>query len=334
MRLDALDGTQRTLLEHVRLSYPDLEAMAVTAGVHVRTLRDWHRERYRMAYAALQRLYEQSDQTLPPGLRLVPMYGHLARIGSRGARARNKRYGNPGTAEGRRRGGLISQARAQLSGARYNVGWLVRKPLRIPQSSPQLAELIGILLGDGQIAPYQVSVHGNAHHERPYLVFVQGLFQELFGLGSTLVRRPENALTLVVSSRALVEYLTGQGLCVGNKIAHGAFIPSWVFDERASQIACLRGLMDTDGCFYSYRHVSYGIRYVHAALCFTSHARPLLEGAHRLFTSLGFRARRSSQWHVSVYRTAEIHRYMQVVGSHNPHFAGRYASYATANAVI
>lgn len=313
---------QRALIARLTDAGATIEGLASACACHPRTVRDWRRGKYRIPREAMEQMYQVVGLPAPSAITWLPDFWHVKRAGSLGGHARMARHGPLGTPESRRQGWLSAVKSGRFS---------TEKLIRIPSRSTALSELIGILLGDGQITSHQVCVHGNALHEWPYLTFVQGLFRDLFGLESTLrQRRGQNALTLLVSSRPLVEYLRDQGIPVGNKISHGARIPARFISDRAFQAACLRGLMDTDGSFYSYRHVCYSTRYLHAGLCFTSHARGLLEGVHDLFLSLGFRPRSDRKWHVTLNRGAEIARYMDEVGSHNPHVLERFVAYQTA----
>ena len=61
-------------------------------------------------------------------------------------------YGNPGTPEGRSTGGkrTIQLFRSNPELAR-SLGFAVRKEIRCPARSSELAEFVGILLGDGGV---------------------------------------------------------------------------------------------------------------------------------------------------------------------------------------
>jgi hypothetical protein len=61
--------------------------------------------------------------------------------GRRGAFVRNEKYGNPGTLENRRKGGLVSQQRRGLHPELYPHCNLRRVILK-PENSPNLAEFI------------------------------------------------------------------------------------------------------------------------------------------------------------------------------------------------
>ena len=67
-----------------------------------------------------------------------------------GALRRNEMYGNPGTQEGRSKGGkkaaLFWKNNQELA---KSIGFVVRKEISHPNRSVDLAEFIGILLGDG-----------------------------------------------------------------------------------------------------------------------------------------------------------------------------------------
>lgn len=235
------------------------------------------------------------------------------KAGRLGAIRRNERYGNPGTAQGRRTGGLSSRGRL--------------KKITIPLKTPELAEFIGIVLGDGSLTDYQVKIYFNARTDREYAAFVGDLAKKLFDLCSTVSLRPKNTLELVVSSTMLVDYLKKLGLQKGNKIAHTVGVPSWILEERDLVRACLRGLIDTDGGVYFHTHTTKGIRYRNMALCFTSRSRPLLDAVHSMFQEMMISAKNDLRERILVYNKRDIDLYMSSVGSHNAHVLERYRSY-------
>ena len=329
LRLDGLDGTQRALMEVV-LRRSHVQELANICGVHPRSVRDWRREKHRMPYDALKRIYGEAGISLPTSLRLIPDRWHLRDAARVGGQRRAQLYGPPpATLEGRRKGGRIScerfRANPELAAAR---GFILRKTIRRPKYSARLAEFIGIMLGDGCLSSrFQVGIAFNAKTDRAYGAYLQRLVRALFGISATIQPRSDsNGWTVVASSRALVEYLQTLGLVAGNKVAHQVDVPEWIWAQPPYQRACLRGLMDTDGSIYRYTHRVNGATYDHAALCFTNRSQPLLRSVQRVLTNHGFHPR-MRRYGVYLNRQTEIQRYFQIVGSRNLKHLERFQAY-------
>lgn len=328
-------GRQRRFLEAAcsRLS-DEWEDLAILCGVHPRTLRDWRREKYTMSALALEAIRRRLK--VPPGrVKMVSPYRHIQRAGHLGARARYQLYGNPGTAEGRRKGGRIAQQRfhSDPDHAR-RVGFILRKSIREPERSSKLAEFVGIVLGDGSLSDYQLSIYFNARSERDLGIYVQGRIRELFGISSSLRENARNALVLVASGKNLVEFLHKLGLRSGDKIANGVRVPDWIFRRSDLMKGCLRGLVDTDGTVSKHNHLVRGHKYKHIELGFASHSPALLQAAHRLFIDLGFQSKiYPERGRVLLFKWAEIRRYMDVIGTHNPHHLKQFKVYSFSRVV-
>jgi len=156
----------------------------------------------------------------PPLIKILPDYWHIKEAARKGALVRNKLYGNPGTPEGRSKGGktTIQRLRSDPEFAK-KIGFLIRKKINYPQKSTKLAELVGILIGDGGIRNYQVIVALNKETDKEYTFYVAELFKNLFHLNSTIrEEKGEKTYEIVVSSKNLVEYLTKLSPKKGNKI--------------------------------------------------------------------------------------------------------------------
>lgn len=290
-------------------------------GVSARTLRDWQKERYLVNYNALLKLSEFSNVSLPEILEKRSEYWSVHKAGRKGAYARMEIYGNPGTAEGRRKGGLISQQRRRENPEKYRaIGCLLRKVVNYPPHSQKLAEAFGILLGDGGINSSQVSISLNAVDDSEYATFVKNLFESLFKIEVTSrkYKNRRNTLILVISGVNLVEFLVKQGLKVGNKVRHQIAIPGWIMKNQLYRRACARGLMDTDGCVFDEKHHYKGKVYSYKALTFTNYSYPLMKQYIRILQNLKIKTIINSRKRISIRRNEQIERYVRFIGSNNP----------------
>lgn len=335
-RVIFLDEKQRDFVETVcSKTNLDSESLAKICGVHGRTFRDWRRGKHRLSLSAAMKLSEFSGVPLPVEAKIVDEYEHTRRAAQLGAPRRSELYGNPGTAEGRRKGGLNSCKRQQELGSQgIPSKFIVRKKVNLPQESEELAEAIGIILGDGSITQFQVTVSVSALVDCEYADFIKQLFERLFQI--EVVRQPirTNTIALTMSSRSLVDFFIEKGLVKGDKVRQQVDIPPWVKAEPKFLKACIRGLFDTDGSVYFHRHRCQGRDYLNVGTLFTSFSPPLCNSFYQFLTSEGYSAKLTRGTRVYLYRASEVARYLQEVGTHNPKHIERFNRYLNRRSVI
>ena len=270
MRVVFPSGRQRVFLEAVQQATQlDPEELAEQLQVCPRTVRDWRRARWNMSESALEQLCRISGLARPNDVSILPEHWSVHKAARRGGLRRAALHGPLGTLESRRRGGLVTAAliREHPNWARQR-GITVRKTIRVPAHSEELAEFIGIFLGDGGFRnAWQVAISFNIHGDRPYARFIRTLVQQLFGLQPTWCVRPSlGAGDLLISSTSLVEFLEGMGWRSQRKSSSSISIPAWVESTMAYRVACLRGMMDTDGSVYPHRYRVNGKWYTYPKL--------------------------------------------------------------------
>lgn len=164
-------GDQRSFLEEVKVKTGlSWDQLAGQLGLCGRILRDWHREKYLMTSEAVEKLSEISgvDTNI---VDILPVHWSTSQAGRIGAKKRNILYGNPGTREGRRAGGLRSQFLRREYPEKYPTV-LRRKEIAKPKYSSQLAEFVGIMLGDGHLGHWQAVIAFNTSTDAAYMRFV------------------------------------------------------------------------------------------------------------------------------------------------------------------
>lgn len=231
-----------------------------------------------------------------------------------GGLARNARYGSPGTPEGRRLGGLRSQDFHRKHKTRFRTLEKIRKP----RHSDRLAELMGILAGDGHLGVYQVSVTTSSETDLEHARYIQTLMSDLFKRPVSLIKRRKCAAVIVLlSSKAACDFLEEQGMSRGNKTSNQLGPPLWVLMKSSYRKAYLRGLMDTDGTVYLDKHRNKGVEYASLCLAFTNASRPLTDFVQATWQEMGYHP---TTWgrHVRLRRGKEVRGYIKEVGFSNP----------------
>lgn len=227
-----------------------------------------------------------------------------------------EKYFKLGTIKSRIKGGKISQQRRREDPEKYRqLGCFVRKEFPMPSYSTELAEAIGIILGDGAISNHQIRISLDLHRDREYAEFVTDLMGKVFGEHpSYREREADNTIALRISGIGLVEMLEKIGMQRGDKIEHQASFPQWIRENLLYSTACVRGLFDTDGGLYFHKKEKRS----YLGWCFASFSEPLLFDVLNTLQKLGFNVKKAGAHKLYMYSLKNISRYFEVVGSHNP----------------
>ena len=318
-RLKFNSGQQKKFIEKIRKkSHLSIKELAKLAGVHERSFRDWNREKLTMTLKAARLFCVKFDHVLPEKQEvLVGRWKKRKEEASRiGGIARFKKHGSPGTEEGRRKGGMKSIANLRKNGIIPRV-----KIYKIPSINKDLAEYVGIMLGDGGITPSQCTITLNSIADKDYARFVCDLACKLFGEKPKIFKKKDcNAITLYYNGSALVKYLCSLGLKTGNKVKQQVGVPDWVKNVGSYRIACLRGLMDTDGGVFIHRYKVNGKNYKYKKISFSNRSIPLLMFVRDTLLELGFTPKvidKVENKKVWLYNENEVNRYLNTVRSHN-----------------
>jgi hypothetical protein len=299
-----------------------VKTMAEVCNCAERTIRDWKREKFLMDYEALLALcrYTRSPK---PKVKKVPRYRHLSEAGRKGGEVVYAKYGRVPTDSARRLSAWRKWWKAEGQYKQNTI--LVRKVVKRPRRSVFLAEFVGVMLGDGGISGRQLTVTLHAIDDREYGKYISSLITKLFDVPASVRRkRASVANDYVVSRTDLVDFCVEElGLVRGHKIEKGADVPDWIRRDRRFVIACLRGLIDTDGSLFIHEYRSKNRRYRYKKLNFCSRSPLLLRSVYDMMISLGLHPHvRGSM--VCLDSQADVVLYMKLVGSKNVKHLKRY----------
>lgn len=297
--------------------------LADELGVAARTLWDWRNGVYSFPWKVAKGIEKKYGVALPKGAVVRAENDIKSRAGRRGAIVRNRKYGNPGTLEGRRKGGR----RSLITHRNRGVGFRLRKSFPTLTESAKLAEFLGIMLGDGGVTKTQIRISLNSRDDKSYSQYVCQLMHELFSESPSVFSRRRNTLEIVLSGEELVEKLNKKGLVIGNKIEQGADIPNWVFKKRAWQVGVLRGLFDTDGSIYLDKHTIKGQRYSSACVALTSYSRNLLDDICESLFLLGFSPTTSTKNSVLVRKQNDVVKFFGEIDPANEKHQKRFRKF-------
>ncbi len=195
-----------------------------------------------------------------------------------------------------------------------------RKSVKIPKYSESLAEFFGLMMGDGGINnPWQSNITLNALKDKNYSDYITKLCLILFDIAPVIRKRKKSqALVVCLSSTTIVDFLVANGLPRGNKLKNGLKIPEWILNRKSYRIACVRGLIDTDGGLFIHRHSVSGKEYNNLGLCFCSHSLYLISQVALIFKEYGIEPHIEG-WgqKIYLYKSDDITKYLKIFGTSN-----------------
>lgn len=193
------------------------------------------------------------------------------------------------------------------------IGELNLKKIKEPELNEKLAEFIGAYLGDGTINEYQIRIAGDYRYDLDYHKYLSKLVFELFGIIASIKKdKGRNTMITVISSKNLCSFFHKNfNIRYGDKIRNRTIIPPQIMESKKFSIACLRGLIDTDGSIS--RRGRGGSQF---CIQFSSHNPFLLDQVYNLgkeleiFTFHDKTGAGTNKW-------SNIEKYFNIVGSSN-----------------
>lgn len=325
MRYKFKTGDQKKFLNSVKekLGF-SWENIASDFGLSGRTLRDWRNEKLLGQGNVLIKLSKKAGIFLPPVIEEKEEWWSARAWSARASVIRMKMYGPPGTPAGRSKGGKMSQLYRKLYPERYictNV--VLRNTFNFPENSVALAEFIGIMLGDGGVGKYQAVITLGAKADKGYVNYVVSLMNSLFGVKPSLFKR-ENVVAIHISGIELIEFLLTKGLCIGSKLRANIGLPDWIIENLDYSKACIRGLVDTDGCFFKHKYQVREKQYEYKKIAFVSYIPQLMADVRKQLLLLGFNPKIQGEKRLFLYNQSEAMRYLEEIGTSNPKNSERW----------
>ena len=179
------------------------------------------------------------------------------------------------------------------------------QPIKKINKSKDLAELIGIMLGDGNMWRTHIKIAFDKRN-KTYMDYVEKLFNKVFGIHlRRLIIKETNQAYLYCYNKLASQKLLDFGLKRGDKIKNNVGIPDWVNKNISYAKACLRGLIDTDGCIYKSK------RDKQIYIKFTNFNKQLLKDFKNLTVLLGYNFARANKNNWCLYRKLEVVRFIK-----------------------
>ena len=324
MRIKLSSENLSLLFEDLGTRGYDISKIASIINRHERTLRDWRRGKYLLdskSYSTLTDILGVDEAYYCPTY--IDEIEQRRAAGKIGGQAVWQMYGSIGSLDSKTKGGKKS-----YNIRKDKVDIFSRKKIIKPRQSNNLAEFIGICMGDGSLTDYQLVISFNRFDDAEYVSIVRKMIFELFGYTPSIQERKDSKCTnLVVSSVELVEYLTFLGLPKGDKLRSGLDIPDWVKGNQEFTRYCIRGLIDTDGSIYQEVHKAINRVYAYPRLSFVSASDNLRKSVNSALSEIGIESRIRMNRNVNIERFTDINKYFRIIGSSNPKHLRRFAKF-------
>ena len=171
----------------------------------------------------------------------------------------------------------------------------------------ELAELIGIILGDGHLHKFsrteRLIITCNSKKRR-YIDRINSMITKVFDKSpSILKRKTENTIDISLYQCELSKRL---GILPGNKIINNVGIPEWIKEKKKYATSCLKGLFETDGCFQK-DPANYAQFIELKNLC-----KRLREDAYSMMVTLGYNPQISAKY-VRLARKEEVYSFINLI---------------------
>lgn len=203
----------------------------------------------------------------------------------------------------------------------------VKKDVIKPKMNSELAEIFGIINGDGHIDKEgrEICIVGNAL-EADYFNYLKDIFERNFNLKFTMFKMRPTALKLRVYSKGLVEILVkNYGFPFGHKTGKLS-IPKHVFKSKEFLISYIRGLFDTDGSIYVRRKKDMVVEII-------SVDKNYLNQIKEALFSLNFKAGISGK-NLYIYNQEDIKRFFEIIKPANSKHLKRFSLYSKNQALV
>ena len=324
MRVVFQKGVQKKFINKF-ISCLSIKEIAELCNLSERTIRDWRREKFLMELNALRKICKKTGIRFPSNIKLKDDYWYIVNGSSAGGIAVFKKYGRIGGDPEYRKKKWYEWWESK---GRYKKHPLIGtiKPIKKPKFSKDLAEFAGIIMGDGGIASDQVTITLHYKDDREYGKFVTDLIKRLFDVPIGIHCNKKYSVTnFTVSRTELVRFCLDKiGLKQGNKIKQQIDIPNWIKLNKSYSIACVRGLVDTDGCIFKHRYKVNGKFYNYKKLVFTSYSKPLRQSVFIIMKNIGLNPRLARNRDVHLDSVQDMKTYFKFIGSHNPKHLNKY----------
>lgn len=208
------------------------------------------------------------------------------------------------------------------------------KILRPVKVNEDLAEIFGIVLGDGHVQNYKkgkkvrcysIVIAGNSLTDKDYMTkYIPNLFERCFGFGGSLIfSKKRKTVYYRMYGKALIDFIVSRGISSGNKKRNNQGMPLWIKQNKKYLLKCIRGLIDTDGSIHLISKSNRNPR-----ICYTSYIPRLLSDVRNSLISLGFSPSKIiKDRQIFLTSKKDVNKYISEIGFSNQKNLNRLANF-------
>ena len=190
-----------------------------------------------------------------------------------------------------------------------------------PKTDHFLAEILGILNGDGHISKINNEICVvSSILEKDYVLYIKKLFEKQFNLKFKM-QKQHNKLKLRTYSKKLAELLNKKYKTPRGKKTGKLRIPKQIFNSKKMLTFYIKGLFDTDGTIYIRRKKD-------VVLEIASVDKKFLNDIKKALKILRFNAGTSGK-NLYLYKKEEITNFFKIIKPANSKHLKKYKIYST-----
>ncbi len=170
-----------------------------------------------------------------------------------------------------------------------------------------LAELIGVILGDGHIRAYprteELSIFSNSNNPN-FVVRYSRLVKKIFSKEPASTNHSkQNCIRIRIYQKHISDRL---GIPFSPRANCKIQVPSWILGNKCFIVRYLRGLYEAEGSFCVHEST-----YTHKAL-FANRNRSMLSNVYKLLKILDFHPHRG-QHQIQISRKEEVYKFLKLI---------------------
>lgn len=187
-----------------------------------------------------------------------------------------------------------------------------------------LAEIFGIILGDGHVQKYEkgkkircysIIIAGNSETDRNFMEkYVPFVFENKFNFrGRVFFSKSKKEAYYKIHGKQLVDFVISNGILSGNKKKNNQGIPIWIKENRKYLSRCIKGLVDTDGSIHYISKTNKNLR-----ISYTSHIPNLMRDVREGLVFLGFNPSKIiNERQIFLSGKRDVEKYIKEIGFSN-----------------
>jgi DNA-binding transcriptional regulator WhiA len=184
----------------------------------------------------------------------------------------------------------------------------------------KIAELIGVILGDGNLWSngrwYEITITGHPIKDKKYFQYLSNIFQNM-GLYTYI--RVRGGLRLTIKSKKFFDFLTKDLGIFSGKLRSKSKIPKEIIKSKKFSFCFIRGFFDTDGSIFISKKPGINM---YPSLELNNNNKDLMFQIHNILLKNGYRSTIRSyknEFKIGLHGLNMIKKWNKEIGSSNPH---------------